>query len=69
MVKRPDLPVKKSEKNIEEILELLPSFNCGSCGYNSCMDYAKAISTNKEDINKCRPGGKELLKNLEEILS
>ena len=43
---------------ITKINDLLPGHNCGSCGYNSCMDYARAIVEGKAEIDRCIPGDK-----------
>ncbi len=49
----------KEDERIEEIEKLLPNYNCGSCGYAGCKDFATAI-VNKEvkDLRKCKPGMK-----------
>ncbi|MCW3806606.1 (Fe-S)-binding protein [Plebeiibacterium marinum] len=41
-------------KNIVlQILEFLPGFNCGSCKYKSCEDFANALSGNKAKMSQC----------------
>ncbi|QEN03801.1 RnfABCDGE type electron transport complex subunit B [Thiospirochaeta perfilievii] len=45
-------------KNLEEIL---PQYNCGACGYSGCSGYANAVINSGEAINKCTPGGPDLL--------
>jgi electron transport complex protein RnfB len=42
----------------------LPGVNCGACGYAGCSDYAKAIATGDTGIEKCAPGGSEVLEAL-----
>ncbi len=60
---------KKEDPELEEkVVELLPGFNCGSCNYNSCSSYAKAIVNDNEEIDKCTVGGKELKIKLGEAL-
>lgn len=58
----------EKEDIIERLEKSLPGFNCGSCGYISCNSYAKAIVNEKENINKCVPGGEEVKKKLNLIL-
>lgn len=59
----------KIEKNINSdkidlIIEVLPGLNCGTCGYNSCSEYAKAIFKKESSINNCKPGGEDTLVKL-----
>lgn len=58
---------KKKDKS-EEILELLPGFNCGSCGHMGCADMARCILENKEEYKKCKPLRGEKLTKMEEYL-
>ena len=48
---------------VEDIKKLLPGYNCGSCGFGSCIGLAQELLNNKDSINKCR-----FIKNKEEIL-
>lgn len=36
-----------------KIENLLPNYNCGSCGYNTCKSFAKSIAENNNNIEKC----------------
>jgi uncharacterized Fe-S cluster-containing protein len=36
-----------------KIEKLLPNYNCGSCGFNSCKAFASHIIKNNTDIEKC----------------
>lgn len=47
----------------DDIDALLPQTQCELCGYAGCRPYATAI-TQGEAINKCLPGGVEVLKKL-----
>lgn len=46
------------DPKIEEVLNVLPGVNCGGCGYLGCSDYAVAIVTDNDPVNKCTVGGK-----------
>lgn len=46
----------------EEIVKLLPGYNCGACGFGSCSGMAKELLKNKNNISKCK-----IVKNKEEI--
>lgn len=39
------------------ILEVLPSANCGACGYPGCSAFAKAVVAGEAAPNLCIPGG------------
>ena len=42
------------DKRIEAIVKKLPGYNCGACGYGSCMGMANELIKNKEAYKKCR---------------
>ena len=42
-----------ASKDVENILEILPKFNCGACGYGSCDGLAKKAAKNPEEIKLC----------------
>jgi electron transport complex protein RnfB len=52
-----------------DIDRVLPQTQCGLCGFNGCMPYAKALSNNEADINLCPPGGIQGLVKLAELLN
>ena len=49
---------------IDNINRILPQTQCQRCGYSSCKPYAEAILFNNEDINRCPPGGNEVMEKL-----
>ena len=53
---------------VEQINHLLPQTQCAQCGYPGCRPYAEAIASDREDINRCPPGGDELIEQLAELL-
>ena len=50
----------RENSNIDRIVNVLPAHNCGSCGYSTCLEYARAISEGKTTIDKCVTGGEEI---------
>jgi electron transport complex protein RnfB len=52
----------------EAIDALLPQTQCGKCGYPGCKPYAQAIAAREAEINRCPPGGDELVRSLSEML-
>jgi len=53
---------------VGKIYDVLPRLDCGSCGYESCLDMAKAIADGKENSNACVVAGDELAPKIERIL-
>lgn len=58
----------KQDKRIDEITDVLPSANCGGCGYPGCTNYAKAIVESGEKCNLCVAGGDEVAKKISYIM-
>ncbi|BGI50910.1 MAG: electron transport complex subunit RsxB [Arsenophonus endosymbiont of Ceratovacuna japonica] len=54
---------------IEKIDQILPQNQCGQCDYSCCLLYAKAIVNNNEIINKCLPGGKQVMLKIANLLN
>lgn len=47
---------------IEQCEALLPQTQCRQCSYDGCQPYAAALVSGKEKlINRCRPGGQEVV--------
>lgn len=38
-----------------DLLNLLPGYNCGGCGYPGCAGMAAALADGSGDIMKCKP--------------
>ena len=53
----------KNNKKEDELLKLLPGYNCGACGFGSCSGMCSELLKDKNAMDKCR-----LIKNKEEIL-
>ena len=47
---------------------LLPQTQCGKCGYDGCLPYARAIAAGEADINQCPPGGAAGVRKLAALL-
>ena len=49
------LAVKEDER-VEHVTQLLPGYNCGSCGYPGCSGLAEALVSGKvKSVSTCRP--------------
>lgn len=53
----------KRKSKVDLLIELLPGYNCGACGFGSCKGMAEEILKDKSAMDKCR-----LIKNKEEIM-
>jgi len=52
----------------ERINALLPQTQCRQCGYAGCQPYAQAMAEGAADINRCPPGGAEVIDDLARLL-
>ena len=41
----------------DRVRRTLPAFDCGACGYRSCIDFAEAVVIGRADHCGCIPGG------------
>lgn len=53
---------------VEAVDYWLPQTQCTQCGYPRCWDYAEAIVSQNENINRCPPGGDITIRGLAELL-
>ena len=47
---------------------VLPQTQCALCGYRGCRPYAEAIAAGEAPINRCPPGGDEVIAELAALL-
>ena len=47
--------VEPEDQRIEKVIEMLPGYNCGSCGYFGCGAMAEAIVSGELDMIPCNP--------------
>jgi electron transport complex protein RnfB len=47
---------------------LLPQTQCARCGYDACRPYAQALAAGECDLNRCPPGGEEVIAALAAML-
>ena len=50
--------------SVDEIEKLLPQTQCELCEYPGCRPYAEALVAKQAKINKCLPGGVDLIQKL-----
>lgn len=58
----------EEDPSIEEVVELLPRYNCGACGFPGCKEMAIALLNKEAKPTLCKPLKKESLPPLEEYL-
>lgn len=55
--------------NIEiDFEKLLPGYNCGACGFGSCVGLAQAMLNSPENYKKCRYLKDDTLREMETYL-
>ncbi|MBU1144376.1 MAG: electron transporter RnfB [Firmicutes bacterium] len=63
----------EEDTRIEKVVEKLPKYNCGSCGYPGCKELAIALLAKEAKTSLCKPMKKEdelvLQQYLNELLS
>ncbi|MDH3589272.1 MAG: electron transport complex subunit RsxB [Gammaproteobacteria bacterium] len=47
---------------------LLPQTQCGQCKFDGCRPYADAIARGEADIDRCPPGGQEVIREIALLL-
>ncbi len=61
--------LNKVDKKVEEVLALLPGYNCGACGFGGCPEMAQQIVHNKIEPKMCKPIKPEQLKEITKYLN
>ncbi len=45
------------DERIEKVIEMLPGYNCGACGFPGCAGFGEAIVEGEvEKLGDCKPG-------------
>jgi electron transport complex protein RnfB len=60
--------LNREELMVERIERMLPGYNCGACGFTSCLGMAEKIVQNKNNLKKCKPITEEQYQRLEAYL-
>jgi len=58
----------EEDPRIGEITEVLPSANCGGCGFAGCADFAKAVVEQRAECDGCPVGGSKTAEKIAAIL-
>jgi len=58
----------ETDPRIEEVTDLLPGANCGTCGFPGCAGYAEALVKGTVDIGLCPPSSPEATARIADLL-
>ncbi len=58
----------KEDPRLQKLVDILPGANCGACGLSGCQVFAENILSGKAQIDGCRAGGEELIKQISDTL-
>ena len=58
----------EEDHRAEEILALLPGYNCGGCGYPGCAGMAAAIADGSGNVMNCKPSKPEQKEKIKQYL-
>ncbi len=61
------MPAMNVVELIGRIDAVLPQTQCARCGYAGCRPYAEALAAGAADVNRCPPGGEEVIAALAEL--
>jgi electron transport complex protein RnfB len=53
----------------EELLAMLPGYNCGGCGYPGCSGMAAALADGSGSIDKCKPSKADVKAAIKQYLA
>jgi Na+-translocating ferredoxin:NAD+ oxidoreductase subunit B len=53
---------------IQAIDAVLPQTQCRRCEYEACQPYAEAVAKQEVPINRCEPGGKEVIAQIAQLM-
>ena len=53
---------------IDEVVELLPKYNCGACGHPGCKEMAIALLNKESKVLDCKPIKKDAAEELKQFL-
>ncbi|MGD9963878.1 MAG: (Fe-S)-binding protein [Candidatus Izemoplasmatales bacterium] len=59
----------EEDPSIEEVVDLLPRYNCGACGHPGCKEMAIALLNNENKPADCKPIKKDQIPVLQEYLN
>ncbi len=58
----------KEDRLVAALYDVLPHMDCGSCGFGSCLHYARNVARRNTTVDRCAPGGPETAGKVAEIM-
>jgi len=58
----------EEDPHLDEVVELLPRYNCGACGFPGCKEMAAALLGKQSKPAQCGPLKKEAAEELQKYL-
>ena len=59
----------EEDPSIQEVVDILPRYNCGACGYPGCKEMAIGLLAKESTPSQCKPMKKEQAEVLQEYLN
>lgn len=56
------------DERVEKVLEKLPGYNCGGCGYAGCSAMAEALVAGESKVDGCKPSKPDAKEEIKKIL-
>ncbi len=56
------------DPRVEEVENVLPSANCGACGFAGCKKFAEAVALGQVGVDECPVGGSETAERVAAIM-
>lgn len=60
--------LSRKDKKQKQFLNLLPGYNCGTCGFGSCEGMSFAMLDNIDNYKKCKLLNGDALKQIEDYV-
>ena len=57
------------DERLQQLLDMLPGYNCGACGHPGCGGFAEAILEKKGLLKECTPLKGDAAAEIEKFLS
>ncbi|HEY8395271.1 MAG TPA: (Fe-S)-binding protein [Bacilli bacterium] len=56
------------DDRIQKLIEMLPGYNCGACGYPGCSGMAQGLAKGEADPASCKPSKEEMREKIRQFL-
>jgi len=59
----------KEDTRVEQVISMLPGYNCGACGYPGCSGLAASLVSGEVDQVVCKPAKADVREEIAEYLN